>query len=251
MNAQRLVVGFVCLVVLAYRLSADVSLSLDILDASDPGGPSPAGLLVVDAAVDVSADRFLAAAGIVARSQNGASFVYSSSDPNTPFLPPGAGQRFVTFGSAPYGRDDAARFAPAGTPEQPTIVVGTAWSGGVPQGYFRSSIVNTVWFSAPWSDHLLGRDGYVLRLVLDISGVALPGADDIANYRIFRIGDEPPGYSPVLLSEYPGEPGGIELQTGFDFEVARIDWGVYVPEPSGWLVLMLVSCCRRFRCRCP
>lgn len=231
-------------------VTADISMSLDILDSGDPGGPAPAGLVVVDVAVDVSNTDWFVAGAIYAETANGAQFVYASGAP--PFRPPGLAEPFVSFGSAAYGRDSAARFAPAGTiAEQSIALAGSYIAGG--SAIFLPTYIDVGFFSSPVASPSepqapRGRDGYVMRIALDVSGVAIPGADNPEDYRIFAPGSVPNGYEPVLISdpEVTTDAGTIVGSLSHPSPVGQ-NWGLYVPEP-GTLVLFLavgVVVCRR------
>lgn len=219
--------------------------SIDILDSSDTGGPPPAGLLVIDTSIEVSENDRFVQCSIVGRTSHGASLVYAPmSDPNDVFLPPGSAQRFVTFGSAAYGRDDTARYSPSGTVVEPTIATSTAYESGAGLARFSSSEIDAVYFPTPPGGRT-GEDGFVLRVALDISGVSIAGGQEAENYRIFTPGSEPPGYLPVFLSDnIRSDPpfGGI-MVLGVDGlpGASGRDWGVYVPEPASATYLLVVA----------
>lgn len=222
-------------------------MSLDILDASDAGGPAPAGRLVVDVFVDVTADDAFVSAGIFGYVQNGATLVYDS---NEQFLPPGPENRFVSFGSAAYDRNGVARFDPAGTiSEQAIQVAGPRYSsGGVPR--FYATEIDATYFVVPPGpggvpEEVAGRDGYVMRIALDISDVEIPGGDDANNYRLFTPGSEPTGYLPVFISDLPSGPDtGMRVYT-YRSNSDGADWGVYVPEPTTAFLLIVLVCAAR------
>lgn len=233
---------------IATPLHASITMSIDILDASDPGGPAPAGMVIVDVGVDVSADDYLFSAGIYGETHNGASILYGESqDPNNPghsVLPPGVNNRFVTFGSAAFGRDDPPRFAPAGTIAKQTISptsyflpgpLAALYPNWIDFGFWAYPIVPPGDPSAP-----RGRDGFVFRLALDVNSVSIPGAGDPANYRICELGMEPSGYDPVFTSGM-GHPSmhGTGVWSNLQGEQVGQDWGLYVPEPTSGALLLL------------
>lgn len=173
----------------------------DILDASDPGGPAPAGLVVVDFSIEVSADDWFVAGYVTGVTANGATLRYGT----TPFLPPGPANPFVTFGSAAYSRNDPARFAPAGTVAKPSIFAPVGYDPATPFPQFEPNLANVAFGTTPPGnlndpDTPLGRDGSIVRIALDITAVPIIGADDPFNCRIFQPGQEPPGYLPVFVS---------------------------------------------------
>jgi len=220
-------------------------MSIDVLDGNDPGAPSPAGMVVVDVGVDVSSNDWFVSAGIVGRTFNGATLQYGLfPDPPIPsFLPPGLDNRFVSFGSAAYGRNDPPRFAPAGTVAEQTIGI----VGDQPYPTFLPDELGAGYVAIPPfapgnPDAPVGRDGYIARVALDITGVGLPGASEVANYRIFTPGQEPGGYSPVFISE-PLQGlnfGTIVFGNNFPDEIGQ-NWGIYVPEPSSAALLSLAA----------
>lgn len=232
----------------AAPLPASITMSIDVLDGNDPGAPSPTGLVVVDVGVDVSANDWFVSAAIVGRTFNGATLEYGLyPDPNNPlptFLPPGLDNRFVSFGSAAYGRNDPPRFAPAGTIAEQTIgIVGdqpypTFLPDEVGAGYFAIPL-----FAPSHPDAPRGRDGYIARVALDITGVELPGASDPGNYRIFTPGQVPAGFEPVFLSDpWQGLQFGTYVFSNYSPNNSFAqNWGVYVPEPHSMGALLVGS----------
>lgn len=230
-------------VALAAASSAGIVLSpIDVLDGVDPGAPSPAGTIVVDIGVDVTADDWFAVAAIAGRTYNGAALLYErSSDPNHPhevvFSPPGVHNRFVSFGSAAYGRNDAPRFAPAGTVAEQTIAVLGAYTPPELNPRLRPDLIDVVYFAVPPAagpnDPAAprGRDGFVMRLCFDVTLVNVPGAGDPSAYRVFLPGDEPAGYLPVFISQADGFPHGTVVASQVEQQLTGRDWGLYVPEP--------------------
>lgn len=232
---------------IATPLQASITMSIDILDASDPGGPAPAGMVIVDIAVDVSDSDWFMTAGIIGNTFNGAELVYGArNDPNNPgpsFRPPGINNRFVSFGSAAYGRNDAPRFEPAGTVAEPTIAFLGAYLGG-PVAILQPDWVNIAYYAFPLpqsgSDPNAprGHDGWVMRLALDTSAVSIPGADDPAVYRVFAPDEVPSGYEPVFLSDGYGSSLGT-IVYGWTGVSSGQNWGLYVPDPpTGLLSIM-------------
>lgn len=237
-TAVLVAVAYLCVA----RSYAIPSVSLDILSEGDPGYPPPPGLVIVDVFVDVDDTDYFMAGAISAVAINGAQFRYNPDPNSTPFLPPGTGERFVTFGSAAYGRNSNARFAPAGTLQQQSIILTTGYIPGTPAPNLQHYAVNTVFLVTPLPGNPddpavpRGRDGYVMRLALDISDVDLPGGDDPARYAIFPIGAAPAGFQPVILSQGDPVSPGVAVTTRESSGLFGTRWGLYVPEPQSLLL---------------
>lgn len=231
-----------------------INISFDILDAADPGGPAPEGRLVVDVFVDVPTNDMFVSGLVRGFAQSGATFVYATSGLNT-FFPPEGGDRFTTFGSATYERDALARYSPAWTVGQPGIVPETGYSPPSPFAMFEPSFINVVYFVSPLvrpdvPDAPVGRDGWTLRIALDISEVSISGADDIANYHVFPLGQAPPNCEAVFVSN-PGTGAafGTNMTTFNQPQGVGRNWGVYVPEPGSFVMFLIgiASCMRQSR----
>src|SRR5262249_1973372 len=97
--------------------SASIDVTIDKLDIGDGVPLPPANLVVVDLYVAVSPDDAWTASQLHGETSNGATLVYAH-DPNLPeyilLTAPGTDQRFVTFFSAPRGRDANGRFTSSG-----------------------------------------------------------------------------------------------------------------------------------------
>lgn len=234
---------------------ADLTLSVDILDAGDPGGPAPTGLLIIDVHLETTADDGFRLAAVRGDTSHGATFVYApTADPNAPrFVPPGTEHRFSTFGSVPYPRDGVQRYAPAGTLEEPTILTSTQYYPGHPRPQFDPTVLSVVYYPRP-SGIQYGQDGYILRIALDIEEVDIPGGNDPENYRIFAPGHEPAGFVPIMISTTPPEwPGGTFVAGNEQIlSTVSLDWGVYVPEPSTIFpfVILVIRYSRDFKPGC-
>lgn len=247
------VIRVILLLHASVTVSNSQTIGIDILDAHDPGGPSPAGALVIDVSLDIPETSEVTIGAIVGQTFNGARLVYRLDDPNSVFTPPGTSHPFVSFACFGYERNEPARFEPLGTPMEPS-----AWAGGPYDGdvnLFLDQAINTLFGPSPIPNPSFGRDGFFLRLAFDISSVSIPGADNAANYRIFTPGEEPAGFLPVFVSApqvYLSLPGtAFAIRHGSGEEQAGRDWGVYVPEASIGLIwltgIVLVSRFRRSR----
>src|SRR5262249_49083955 len=149
------------------------------------------------------------AGDITGRTLNGAALIYAG-DPNMVFRPPAGLDHFVTFGSAAYARNAPARFHPAGTVAEQTIQFDGGYDPPTAVPRFRANEINVAYSTFPGGfgspDLPFGRDGYVLRIALDVSQVQLPGGMEPGNYRLFDPAQVPFGYQPVFLSQ-PVSPG--------------------------------------------
>src|SRR6185295_8097341 len=75
---------------------AQVTVSVDRLDGSEPGTPVPANLVVIDVFVDVATTDVWTAAGMRGLAFNGATLVYAGAGGPLSLINPGLGSRFVT-----------------------------------------------------------------------------------------------------------------------------------------------------------
>lgn len=217
---------------------AEITATVDKLDPSDGIPMPPPNLVIVDLAIDVTPDDAFAAMGINADAYGGAELQYAR-DPNGIVIPtaPGIENRFVTFFSRPRLRDGNGRFGPAGE-----IAVTGGYYGG-PGATFNATNVNAVSFVTIYEP---GRDGYVLRLALNLSSVTDP-AFRVDSPNIVVAASPPQGSTVLLETSYPGHHGvGVYSQNNLD---AFLDFGVYgIPEPaSGVLLLILAGAALRRR----
>jgi len=221
--------------------SAQLLAGFDTLDGSEPGAPSPEGIVVVDFWVNEwwNLDRFTAA-GIRAQTYNGATFRYKYySDPNYPepypvVFNPGRDDRFVTCFSENWARNSTARFENA-----LAAAAGGYWPPSASPTITEEHL-NIAFFQSPPYLHNYATEGYVARIALDVSGLGVPNSA----YGVFQLGLEPTGAIPVMISDCPGasDPPGT-VWASFDHpELMGRDWGVFIiPEPaSAWLLLVSV-----------
>lgn len=211
---------------------AQLLAGFDILDGSDPGAPSPEGIVVVDFWVDEwwLQDRFTAA-GIRAQTYNGATFRYKyMSDPNSPapfpvVFNPGRDDRFVTCFSENWPRNSTARF------ENAMAAAAGGYCPPAPTTTISEELLNIAYFQSPPYLHNYPMVGYVARIALDVSGLGAPNSA----YGVFQLGLEPTGAIPVMISDCPGasDPPGT-VWASFDHpQLTGRDWGVFiVPEPA-------------------
>jgi hypothetical protein len=217
--------------------------SFDVLEPAETSGTIPANTRIVDMYFDVAATDAWTAAGIRALTENGATFIYFDSDPNTAGLQPGlinggTANRFTTMLSRPRVRDGAGRFTNAGA-----RVTG-AWdpASGVP--VTQPGELNVVHITDPSATPgTPSVDGYIARIAVDISAVPpIPGVDihDYSNWGVGPIGSIPAGARVVLRSIGLGQPGGTVTNT---FDVPQFNfanWAMwYVPEPTSLALLAL------------
>lgn len=174
---MRTVAPFAVLISLPVSLAAAqiASTSVDILDASDPGGPAPAGMVVLDFFVDLPSTDAWIASGIRCTTMNGATIAYADGDDNTPGLQPtvtntgSSNSRFVTLLSRPLGRNAAARFDNSGA-----SIPGRYDPTG-PDETLLSTELNAAFYADPLTgpdDD--GVDGYVVRIALQIDPFFVP-----------------------------------------------------------------------------
>lgn len=213
----------------ATAANADIVVNVDKLDASD-GLPMPSpNLVVVDVSVDVTSFDAWSSTGIFGYADNGARLAYAYDPNGVVPTAPGVNNRFVTFFSRPRERDANARFGANGA-----VVLSSALYGLLP--VFLPTEVNAVVYG---SVHEFGRDGYVLRVALDLSEVSDPR---------FRLDSDNIVVSTTQLS------GAVALfetfsPTGFDHGLLVTNFystelfsgfGIYgIPEPASGILLVV------------
>ena len=213
--------------------------SVDLLNPEETSGTIPAHFRIVDVFVDVALTDEWTAAGIRATTENGASFNYFDSEPNTPGLQPGlinggAANRFFTMLSKPRGREASNRFnngmaATAGSydPVGPTPLT-------------AQSELNVAYF-AYFEPPDLQKDGYIARISVDISAVPeIPGFP-IGDYTNWGAGPTiPPGALVVLRSEPFQQQFGTVIATFDEPGLGGLNWALYyVPEPASAAALTI------------
>jgi hypothetical protein len=217
--------------------------SVDLLTPIEAGETLPGNARVVDVFFDVALTDVWTAAGIRAIAQNGASFIYFDSDTNTPGLQPGLfngglDNRFTTMLSRPRNRFAATRFTNAGA------VAAGAYDPAGASPVTLPNELNVAYFASPPATlDSPSSDGFIARIVIDISGVTpIPGAiiHDYNNWGAGPISNAPAGSVIVLQSTGLNQPGGTATAT-FDVpELNFSNWAMwYVPEPTTFALLAI------------
>jgi hypothetical protein len=217
-------------ITIAKWVSAQGTVSVDLLDPSETSGEIPAHLRIVDVFVDIATTDVWTACGINVRSQNGGALVYADVDSNQNGYQPGLFNlgvegKFFTSLSRPRGRDAESRFTNAGAaaagsyPTQPPSPTMTPSELGV--AFFRNP---------PATSTTPSVDGYIARVAVDVS--AIPGAP--AGNDFWAVGPSaPPGAPVVLISDPLGPALGTVIAT-FDVPaISGFNWQLwFVPEPG-------------------
>jgi hypothetical protein len=191
-----------------------VSISYDKLDGADPGFVDvPGHLVIVDVYIDVAPTDAWTVAGISGHTENSALLQYQAGGA---LLSPGAGQRYVTFVSAPHPRNATARFTDGGV-----SLVGGLCVGGVTA---TATNLNAAWFALPPpSQGSPSVDGYITRLALDISGTPFTAAQ----CGVYDPADPPFGV-PLFIADHCGT--GMVAATLDAPGPVSLPWAVYAVE---------------------
>ena len=223
-----------------------ITMSIDKLDPSDGLPLPPANIVVADVFVDVSDDQAWAGGGIfgstTAFGGAGARLVRLTHNETPVFTAPGAENRFVTFVNRPRDRDSDERFGPDGA-------VGV---DGHPSGpatpVLDESTISLVWYRlppVPPPPSEIGRDGYVVRIAVDLTNVVDPAFRTDSENII--VATSPPPGALILFQSIASPEGGTFVNT-YGFDSDQTDWGIYgVPEPATGFILLLGCCCLRPR----
>lgn len=218
-----------------------VSASLDILDGSDAGAPTPAGVIVIDGFVDVNniAGGAWTASGLRVVTSGGATLRYADGDANTPGVQPkldntgSASDRFVSMISRPRGRNAAARFD-----NSAAATAGDYDPAGPNPATTEANELNVAFFaSPPMGSADVGVDGYVVRVALNVPGFS-------ANQVVLGGPTAPAGFG-ILLASFVGAddgdtaPGWVNATFNAATPVGgnAYLWGV--PEPASLALLAL------------
>ena len=217
--------------------------SVDLLTPEETTGTIPANTRIVDIFFDVASTDVWTAAGIRARTENGATLVYFDGEPNTPGFQPGlfsggSANKFTTMLSKPRNRDGPARFTNAGA--------ATAGAYDPPSGtpVTLPGELNVAYFANPSETNGSPPfDGYIARIAVDISSVPeVPGVDihSYNNWGAGPIQSIPPNSRVVLRSTGFNQPGGTATNT-FDVPALNFtNWAMwYLPEPTSLALLAL------------
>lgn len=222
---------FAILASLTPAVSADWSLIVDLLDASDPGGPSPAGIVVVDIFADTpngglcdNGDPWTVSA-INGVTLSGATLRYAyDPDSGAPELEhPGLTDRFVTFFGRAVMRDSDGRFT-----------IGGAYVAGSWCPYVEDEVVaephalSVVWYyPTPESCSFQARDWYIGRIAIDLNDPA------VTSVGAFRLAGAPPGWRPVFLTACEPASPGLTGATYYEPQLVGYDWGIFVADCLG------------------
>jgi hypothetical protein len=201
----------------------------------EAGIPKPENVVIVDVLVDVGADDTWTAAGIHGMALNGAQLIYGSftdADDNliSPALvSPGSDDRYKTVLSTPRDVAASSRFN-AGA-----VAIAGRYCPSGPIATNTAQELNLSFFASPPATSTSPSvDGGIVRIALDISGVAAPHNLDTAAIFV-GIGAPPADVTPLFVSACAFTPGGPgTLTASFDHpQAVGIDWFVgFVPGPS-------------------
>ena len=208
--------------------TAQIQVFADKLDSSDGLVMPPPHIVVVDFSIDVSASpETFVGEGIAAGLPTGGRLVYAHDDQgNVLITAPGTANRFVTFGSKPRARDADARFG--------------LGAGIAPEGRYchfgeipilLPDLIDVVMAGVETTD---GRDGYIMRVAIDLSGVLDPQFQQDSD-RIVVASEPPPNSYTIFETRCDVYDGGYYVQGRID--TVFTDFGVYgiIPEPSAAL----------------
>lgn len=212
---------------------ATVTTVVDLLDGTDDGAPSPAGIIVADVYADVSpTGQAWTAGGLRAVAMNGARLRYGH-DPNglQVLTNPGTADRFVTLFSRPRGRNDDARFRNGG------VGFAGGYSPGTPSPEATATRLNVAWLaSPPPTSGSPPVAGYVVRVAIDVSQITVPGGPfPNSAFRAYRVGEQPAGAAAVLTSmgAQAGDFGTVNAT--FDApNVTGLDWASMCRSRGRW-----------------
>ncbi|MBK8975696.1 MAG: hypothetical protein IPM29_07205 [Planctomycetes bacterium] len=204
---------------------ASVVLAVDRLDGADPGAPAPANLVVVDVFADVAPTDTWTAAGLRATTANGAVLRYGAG---SALVNPGLADRFVTSVSRPLARDADARFNGA------LAAIAGRYDPTGPTATASAGEVNVAWFSSPPATSTSPSvDGYIARVVIDISGAI--GIDPATI--VVAPGLPPAGTVPLLVSQPASAGSTVAGTVAATYDVPAVtgtDWCVYAPSCASY-----------------
>lgn len=232
---NRLVI-VLSLIAICQTTYASITLAVDKLDASDGLPLPPAHIVVVDVFVDLSENDAWTGALINGTAHSGAELEFLTQDPNSVpvFTAPGLDQRFVSFVSRPRGRNADERFTEAGAAGVEGLPIGP------PVPILTSATFRLTSYHPATPPPVVGLDGYIMRIALDLTNVSDP-AFRTDSTDIIVASTPPPGAILLFDCSGPAPYGGISA-IGTSFEEAHIAWGVYgVPEPSALLLAILIA----------
>lgn len=203
--------------------SAQVVVSVDRLDGSEPGTPVPPNLVVVDVHVDVATTDAWVAAGMRGIASNGATIVYGGAGGPGALINPGLANQFVTCISQPRVRDADARFDNAGAGSagryDPSGATATA----------TSTEVNVAWFTVPpVNQGSPSVDGYIARVV-----IMIPSGIDAST---IVVATSQPADRVALFESRPSSGVALTGTVSATLDVSTVvglNWGIYGREDFG------------------
>ena len=184
--------------------SGDIGVSVDKLDPSDGAGIPPSHLVVVDIAIEVTPDLIWNTLGMAGYTFGGGRFEYAH-DPNTGdvlYTNPGTENRFVTFFSRPRPRNGDGRFGP-----NAAVQVGGSYCHGAVARFWETEIDANVGSIGAEPD----RDGYVGRIVIDMSGFFDPRFR-VDSDNIIIATEQPPGSELIFNTNCLGLEAGCRWE---------------------------------------
>lgn len=219
--------------------SAEVQFTLDKLDSMDGLPLPPASRVVVDLFVNVTSDDAYSAGGLNGSVGSGARLVYGYDDfGNAMGTAPGTADRFVSFLSQPRARNADARFG---------IGAAVGLLGYCTDPLVLDSVAIDAAGLVP-APHDNGRDGWVLRIAIDLSNVTDPAFQtDSADIVVSQT--QIPG-AVVLFETYcQGQfdaGAAVVTENGAYYEFG---FGIYgIPEPGSVFLLLPTLWLIRRRC---
>lgn len=233
--------GYFCIGMFVYAVSgatADLAWHADKLDPADGIPMPPPNLAIIDVGVEIDATDYFFSEGIRATLPTGGRLLYAyDENGNVLSTAPGSNSRFVTFASKPRQRNADGRFgAGAG------IGVQGRWCtfGEIP--WFFDNQIEASW-AGP--DTVLGRDGYVMRIAIDLSQVQ----DErfrVDSDNIVVATQQPQDSIVIFETNCSQHDGGFYVYSNIDNNWGN--FGVYgvIPEPSTLSLLLISSIACRF-----
>ncbi len=218
--SQGPLAAFIALIGFCEFSFASITVTADVLDAGDGGPQPPAGIVIIDVQIDVSADDYWTAAGLRGRTFNGARIRYAfDANDQIVLVNPGLDDRFVTFASQPRPRHGDGRFINGGA--SPAGAYCPTGSSPLTAG----SELNVAWFRIPPTG-TDGVDGAIFRLALELPAYCTLGDD----YTLVPGVQNPPGRFPLFQADcqFGGEPALATSSADF-------------PTPAGFDFTLLVS----------
>ncbi len=201
----RTLIASAILLALAASASATVTASFDLLDAADPGGPTPTGVIVIDGFATISAGDTWTASGIRCDTGTDVTLIYADEDSTIDGVQPfvintGSGEnRFVTVLSVPRDRNANNRF------NNGAVDIAGRYSPIGPTAEITPTLLNLAYFASPPATiNSPTVSGNTLRIALSAPGVT---SDDV----IVITGTTAPSDHPVVLATISGASGSSDV----------------------------------------